>query len=126
MAAHADPDHEDPDHEDPDHEQAASEAAARRRLLGSGAASLPRMPWLAGRQPPAAADLIQFALWQGHAGRSGEDDVLAALTLLPAARAEVDQIEAALLFTADSCHTVWIQFHEDLLATLGIPRGSDG
>jgi hypothetical protein len=24
-----------------------------------------------------------------------------------------------------SCHTVWIQFHEDLLATLGIPRGSD-
>jgi hypothetical protein len=27
---------------------------------------------------------------------------------------------------ADSCHTVWIQLHEDLLATLGIPRGSDG
>jgi hypothetical protein len=25
----------------------------------------------------------------------------------------------------DSCHTVWIQFHEDVLATLGIPRGSD-
>lgn len=25
----------------------------------------------------------------------------------------------------DSCHIVWIQFHEDLLATLGIPRGSD-
>lgn len=25
----------------------------------------------------------------------------------------------------ESCHTVWIQFHEDLLATLGIPRGSD-
>jgi len=25
----------------------------------------------------------------------------------------------------DSCHTVWMQFHEDLLATLGIPRGSD-
>jgi hypothetical protein len=25
----------------------------------------------------------------------------------------------------DSCHTGWIQFHEDLLATLGIPRGTD-
>jgi hypothetical protein len=25
----------------------------------------------------------------------------------------------------DSLHLVWIQFHEDLLATLGIPRGSD-
>jgi hypothetical protein len=26
----------------------------------------------------------------------------------------------------DSCHTVWMQLHEDLVATLGIPRGSDG
>jgi hypothetical protein len=25
-----------------------------------------------------------------------------------------------------SCELVWIQFHEDLLATLGLPRGSDG
>jgi hypothetical protein len=25
----------------------------------------------------------------------------------------------------DSCHIVWIQFHEDLLATLGLARGSD-
>jgi hypothetical protein len=25
----------------------------------------------------------------------------------------------------DSCHTVWIQLHEDLLATLGRQRGSD-
>ena len=25
----------------------------------------------------------------------------------------------------DSLQLVWIQFHEDLLATLGIPRGSD-
>lgn len=25
----------------------------------------------------------------------------------------------------ESCHTVWIQFHEDLLATSGIPRGAD-
>jgi len=25
----------------------------------------------------------------------------------------------------DSCHILWIQFHEDLLATLRIPRGSD-
>jgi hypothetical protein len=25
----------------------------------------------------------------------------------------------------DSCHTIWIQLHEDLLATLGVPRGAD-
>jgi hypothetical protein len=24
----------------------------------------------------------------------------------------------------DSCHIVWMQFHEDLLATLGLPRGA--
>lgn len=28
-------------------------------------------------------------------------------------------------YDRDSCHIVWIQFHEDLLATLGIPRGTD-
>jgi hypothetical protein len=26
---------------------------------------------------------------------------------------------------ADSCHTVWMELHEDLLATLGIQRGSE-
>lgn len=25
----------------------------------------------------------------------------------------------------DSCHTVWVQLHEDLLSTLGLPRGVD-
>lgn len=25
---------------------------------------------------------------------------------------------------ADSCHTVWFELHEDLLATLGLPRGA--
>lgn len=25
----------------------------------------------------------------------------------------------------DSCHTVWFELHEDLLATLGIPRGAE-
>ena len=25
----------------------------------------------------------------------------------------------------ESCQLIWIQLHEDLLATLGIPRGSD-
>ncbi|HXS62252.1 MAG TPA: transcriptional regulator [Streptosporangiaceae bacterium] len=41
------------------------------------------------------------------------------------ARAQTGQrawIDAA---DRDSCHLVWIQFHEDLLATLGLSRGSD-
>jgi len=94
-------------HLDADHEQAAREAAARRRLLSSGALSLPRMPWLAGRQPPPALDLIRFAMWRGQAGRDGEDDLLAALTLLAAARAEADQAEAGLLFTARAHGLSW-------------------
>ena len=26
----------------------------------------------------------------------------------------------------DSCHRIWFELHEDLLATLGIERGADG
>lgn len=121
---------------DADHEQAAREAGARRRLLGAGAAALPRMPWLAGRQPPAAADLIQFALWRSQAGEvgnkggagcaagggDGADDLLAALTLLPAARAEVDQTEAALLFTARSHGLSWAQISQAM--GLGSPQAA--
>lgn len=92
---------------DDDHQQAAREAEARGRLLGAGASSLPRAPWLRERQPPAATDLIRFALWSAQAGGAGEDDLLAALTLLPAARAELDQAEAALLFTARARGLSW-------------------
>jgi hypothetical protein len=92
---------------DDDHRQAARESDARRRLLGAGAAALSRPPWLHRSQPPAAVDLIQFALWRGHTGDVDEDSVLAALTLLPAARAEVDQVEAALLLTARAHGLSW-------------------
>jgi glutathione S-transferase len=114
---------------DADHEQAAREAGARRRLLGAGAAALPRMPWLAGRQPPAAADLIQFALWRSQprgtgaqTGGSGADELLAALTLLPAARAEVDQTEAALLFTARAKGLSWSRISRAM--GLGSPQAA--
>jgi hypothetical protein len=26
---------------------------------------------------------------------------------------------------ADSCHTVWMELHEDLIATLGVQRGAE-
>jgi hypothetical protein len=94
---------------DPDHDQAARQAAARRALLGAGASALPRPPWLHPAQPPSAADLIQFALWRSGAGDLGEDGLLAALTLLPAARAETDQVEAALLFTARAGELSWLR-----------------
>jgi hypothetical protein len=89
--------------------QAGREEEARKRLLGAGAAELPRPPWLRGRQPRAAADLIRFTLWRGAAGPAAEEDLVAALTLLPAARAEVDQLEAALLLTARAHGLSWSQ-----------------
>jgi hypothetical protein len=107
---------------DADHEQASQEADARQRLLGAGGAALPRMPWLARRQPPAAADLIQFALWHGEPGGPGGDDLLAALTLLPAARAEVDQTEAALLFTARAHGLSWSRISRAM--GLGSPQAA--
>jgi glutathione S-transferase len=94
---------------DVDEEQAGREAEARRRLVAAGAGELPRPPWLVGAQPPAAADLIQFALWRARSEEVGEGDLLAALALLPAARAEVDQFEAAVLFLARARGLSWPQ-----------------
>jgi len=90
-----------------DREQAARESDAREQLLAAGAADLPRPPWLHRSQPPSAVDLIRFALWRTHTSDVDEEDLVAALTLLPAARAEVDQVEAALLFTARAQGLAW-------------------
>ena len=106
---------------DADQEQAAREGDARTRLLGAGAAALPRMPWRA-QQPPAAADLIQFALWRSDPCGTGSDDLLAALTLLPAARAEVDQAEAALLFAARAHGLSWARISRAM--GLGSPQAA--
>jgi hypothetical protein len=47
--------------------------------------------------------------------------------LYSSARRKVEHGQRAWVDASDrdSCHMVWIQFHEDLLATLGLPRGSD-
>jgi hypothetical protein len=95
------------EHTDADQGQAAREADARRQLLGAGASSLPRAPWLHRSQPPSAVDLIHFALWRAGISDLDERTVLAALALLPAARAEMDQLEAWLLFTARSHGLSW-------------------
>ena len=103
----------DVDSQDKDQVQAAREADARGHLLQAGASQLPRQPWLHEQQPPAATDLIRFAVWRanaggiGNQGGIGEEGVLAALTLLTAARAELDQSEVALLFTARSQGLSW-------------------
>jgi hypothetical protein len=107
---------------DPDHGQAAREAVARAQLLAAGAARLPRPPWLHGSQPPSAVDLIRFALWRADAGDLDEAELLAALTLLPAGRAEVDQAEAALLFMARAHGLSWLRISRAI--GLGSPQAA--
>ena len=66
-------------------------------------------------EPVTAALAASLARFDGYGGRYAT-----ALAKVNAGkRSWVDALEV------DSCHTVWIQLHEDLLATLGITRGSD-
>jgi hypothetical protein len=90
-----------------DHVQARREKEARERLLSLGADALDARPWRPSPAPPSAVDLVQFALWRW--ADLGPQDVLSALALLPAARAEVEGLEAGLLFTARSAGLTWAQ-----------------
>ena len=89
------------DHDDPVWDgRVFDELASYRRRLGPLCAAL-------------TAALDRFA---GY-----DDRFAAALAAAEAGRhAWVDGVEV------DSCHTVWIQLHEDLLATLGLGRGAVG
>jgi hypothetical protein len=90
-----------------DHLQARREQDARERLLGLGADAIDARPWRPPPVPLSAVDLTQFAAWRN--ADLGEEDLLSALALLPAARAEVEGVEAALLFTARSAGLTWAQ-----------------
>jgi hypothetical protein len=104
-----------------DQQRAERERAARQRLAELGADALAPRPWQAPPVPPSAVDLILFFLW--HSGRAepggtaGPDRVgaaQAALELLPAARDELDQIEAGLLFSARGLGLTWKQMADAL------------
>ncbi|MEV6284705.1 hypothetical protein [Kribbella sp. NPDC051770] len=93
-----------------DHEQAGRETLARQTLLDRGADGLDRRPWQPAPIPPSAVDLIQFFLWKGDE----KEAALAALQLLPAARAEIDQLETGLLFAARGLGLTWAQMAQAL------------
>ena len=88
-----------------DHADAERERRARQQLLDLGATELERRPWQPEPVPPSAVDLIQFFLWKGD----DQDAALAALQLLSAARAEIDQLETGLLFAARGLGLTWAQ-----------------
>lgn len=95
---------------DPDHAQARRERDAQDRLLELGAGDLGPRPWRPEPIPPTAVDLAQFALWRS--AELAPEDLLSALALLPAARAEVDGLETGLLFTARNAGLTWAQIAE--------------
>jgi hypothetical protein len=90
-----------------DHAQARREKEAREQLLRLGADQVDARPWRPPPVPPSAVDLANFALWR--ASELAPEGVLSALALMPAARAEVDGLEAGLLFTARSAGLTWAQ-----------------
>ena len=90
-----------------DQAQAQREHEARERLLRRGADQLGDRPWRPAPVPASAVDLVQFALWRS--GDLAPEDLLSALALMPAARAEVDGLEDGLLFVARSAGLTWAQ-----------------
>ncbi|MFF2623722.1 DNA-binding protein [Oerskovia jenensis] len=90
-----------------DHDQARREEGARSRLLAQGADALEPRPWQPASVPPSAVDLARFALWRSTDLPPAQ--LLDALALLPAARAEVDGLESGLLFTARGAGLTWAQ-----------------
>jgi hypothetical protein len=100
-------------------DQAAADAEqrARQRLTARAGAQVPRLPWLADGQPHDAVTLIRDALWRANTDRSTleiPDDLCATITLLAAARSEIDQLEAGALFVARAEGLTWAQIAEAL------------
>jgi hypothetical protein len=89
------------------HDQARRERNARQHLLELGADKIEARPWRPAPVPPSAVELAEFALWRS--GALAREGVLSALALLPSARAEVEGLEAGLLFTARSSGLTWAE-----------------
>ena len=95
-----------------DHAEAQREHEAQARLLALGADRLEAREWRPEPAPPTAVDLTQFALWRST--DLGSEDLRAALTLLPAAREEVEGVEIGLIFAARSEGLTWSQIAETM------------
>lgn len=99
-----------------EHPATAAQLAARRHLMAIGAGDLPRLPWMVGNEPHDDATLIRYALWRANSGvgLNVPEDLYAALRLLESARAEMDGLEAGLLFVARAEGLTWPQIAEHL------------
>src|SRR3954468_19399429 len=90
-----------------DQHDAAGLDRARTVLEGAGAGRLDRRPWQHPRQPASDADLVRFAAWAAREPGADPEVLAAGLRLLASARAELDQVEAGLLFAARAAGMSW-------------------
>jgi hypothetical protein len=98
-----------------DQERAAGLDQARAVVNAAGAARLERRPWQAERQPATDGDLVRFVAWCCRDAETTDPAFLeAGLRLLASARAELNQIEAGLLFAARGAGMTWPQVADAL------------
>lgn len=98
----------------------AAALAAHRAVLGAaGGDRLSARPWQHPEQPVSDCDLVRLAAWEASNESVGTDVVTAGLGLISTARAELDQVEAGLLFAA---RAAGITFQEMAMA-LGLGSG---
>lgn len=100
--------------ESDDDRQAGDLDRARSRLLDSGGSQIERRVWRAGRTAPPDHDLLRYAAWEAGKAEPDPTVLLAGLGLLDAGRAEIDQVEAALLFAARAAGVTWQMIAEAL------------
>ncbi|MDV2980525.1 UNVERIFIED_CONTAM: hypothetical protein Q9R71_25435 [Actinomycetes bacterium ARC8] len=72
----------------------------RHLLVQAGGGDLVARPWQQAGQPASDNDLTRLAAWKASDLAVDEELVIAGLGLLASARAELDQVEAGLLFAA--------------------------
>lgn len=90
----------------------AHELDAHRAVLRGRGNDLPQQPWQREGQPAGDADLVRLAARQAADPTVDPATVLAGLGLLDSARAELDQVEAALLFAARAAGLTFQQIAE--------------
>jgi len=87
---------------------------ARETVNAAGAGHLARRPWQRPGQPASDGDLVRFAAWAAREPDVDARVLAAGLRLLGSARAELDQVEAGLLFAARAAGMSWPQVAEAL------------
>jgi len=102
-----------------DRAEAETLAACRAVLGAAGGSALAPRPWQNERQPVSDGELVRLAAWKAADAEVDPGVLAAGLGLLTAARAELDQVEAALLFAARAGGMTF----QEIAAALGLGSG---